>query len=197
MKRILYLFLFVPLILTGCFRGNSPDLPPVHPMVDVKGKVVDELTGEGLYGAEVTVRDYPTRSDLTASDGSFFLPLVPAGRQVIIATLSGYTTKSEAIDIPEERIFEVIIELSPLLGKLVGYVFDEDANPISGAEISLNGDYHATSGADGTFILSNLPVGRFIITVEKVGFLPYSGEVEIVANSITTLEITLNHLTSK
>ncbi len=75
MKKILYLLLFVPLILVSCFRGNSPNLPPIHPMVDVKGKVVDELTGEGLYGVEVQVRDYPTRFDLTASDGSFFCPL--------------------------------------------------------------------------------------------------------------------------
>ncbi|HPT62833.1 MAG TPA: carboxypeptidase regulatory-like domain-containing protein [Candidatus Atribacteria bacterium] len=194
MKRILYLLLFVPLILVGCLGGNSPDLPPIHPMVDVKGKVVDELTGEGLYGVEVQVRDYPTRSDLTADDGSFFLPLVPAGRQVIIATLYGYETKNKAVDIPREGIFEIAIELSPFLGKLVGYVFDENEEPVSGAKITLDGNYHATSGDDGSFTLSDLPVGKFIITVEKAGFLPHSGEVEIKVDSITTLEITLSVL---
>ena len=197
MKKILYLLLFVPLILVGCFRGNSPNLPPIHPMVDVKGKVVDELTGEGLYGVEVQIRDYPTRFDLTASDGSFFLPLVPAGRQVIIATLYVYATNNEAVDIPREGIFEITIELSPLLGKLVGYVFDEDGKPVSGAKITLDGNYHAISGADGSFTLSDLPVGKFIITVEKAGFLPHSGEVGIEANSIITLKITLEYPTSK
>ncbi len=191
MRKIFCLLLFVSLILGGCLRGNSPDLPSVHPMVDVKGKVVDELTGEGLYGVEVQVRDYPTRSDLTADDGSFFLPLVPAGRQVIMATLYGYTTKNEAVDIPKEGIFEITIKLSPLLGKLTGYVFSEDGEPVSGAEITLNGDYHATSGADGGFVLSNLPVGKFILNVEKTGFAPYSIEIEIEADSITYLEITM------
>lgn len=166
-------------------------------MVDVKGKVVDELTGEGLYGAEVIVRDYPTRSDLTASDGSFFLPLVPAGRQVIIATLYGYATKSEAVNIPREGIFELTVELSPLLGKLMGYVFSEDGEPVSGAEITLNGDYHTTSGADGSFVLSSLPVGKFVLNVEKTGFVPYSKEIEIEADSIIYLEITMARPTSE
>ncbi len=67
---------------------------------------MDELTGEGLYGVEVQVRDYPTRFDLTADDGSFFCPLFLREDEVIIATLYGYATNNEAVDIPREGILK-------------------------------------------------------------------------------------------
>jgi len=36
-----------------------------------------------------------------------------------------------------------------------------------------------------------LPVGTFTITVEKEGFVPYAGEVEIRASSVTVVKVIL------
>jgi len=194
MKRFFWLggaALFILLLLSGC-GGNNPEFPPVHSQIDVEGKVVDSVTGQGLAGAEVMLRDFPNRLDLTADDGSFFLPLVPSGRQVFIVSLYGYQKKSEAFQIPASGIWRVEIELDPLLGKLVGYVYDSEGQAVAGATVTVDGKYTTTTSTDGQFSFSQLPTGSYIITVEKEGFVPSSGEVKVEPPAITFLEITLS-----
>jgi len=184
-------FILCIVFLSGCF-GNLSPLPPVHPLVTVRGKVVDAVTGAGVEGAQVTLRDFPERFDLTASDGSFLLPRVPAGRQVFVVYSTGYAPKSEAVDIPSgPSSFSLTIELAPLLGKLVGYVWDEEGNPVSGATVTVDGTYTTTTDGSGSFALSNLPVGKAVLVVEKEGFVPYSEEVEIAYLSVTVVQVTL------
>lgn len=178
-------------LLSGCF-GNLAPLPSVHPLVTVTGKVVDAVTGKGIAGAQVMLRDFPERFDLTASDGSFLLPRVPSGRQVFLVFSTGYEQKSEVVDVPAHpSSFSLTIELAPLLGKLVGYVWDEEGNPVAGAKVTVNELYTTTTGEDGSFSLSNLPVGKAVLVVEKEGFVPSVQEVEIVYLSVTVVEVTL------
>lgn len=179
------------LFLGGCFLGNSPRLPVTVALVGLEGKVVDAQTREGVSGAQVVVRDYPDRNDLTASDGSFFIPRVPAGRQVLVVSVSGYMTKSQAVNIPETGTFKVTVELSPLLGKVTGFVWDENGKPVAGAQVTIDGQYTVTTQANGSFSLSNLPVGIFVLTVEKEGLVPYAGEVEIQMSSVTVVNVVL------
>ncbi len=190
MKRALP-FVLCLFLLSGCF-GHLAPLPSVHPLVTVQGKVVDAVTGKGIEGAQVTLRDYPERFSLTASDGSFLLPRVPSGRQVFVVYSTGYAQKSETVDIPAHPSpFSLTIELAPLLGKLVGYVWDEEGNPVSGATVAVDGAYTATTDAGGSFALSNLPVGKVVLVVEKEGFVPYSREVEITYLSVTVVQVVL------
>jgi len=177
--------------LEGCFFGNSPRLPVTSALVDLTGEVIDAQTRKGVSGAQIVVKDYPSRADLTASDGSFFIPRVPAGRQVLLVSVTGYATRSQAIDIPEVPVFRVTVELSPFLGKITGFVWDAEGKPVAGATITVDGQYTAVTQADGSFVLASLPVGTFAITVEKEGFVPYAGEVEIQAASITVVKVVL------
>ncbi|MGC8777287.1 MAG: carboxypeptidase regulatory-like domain-containing protein [Candidatus Caldatribacteriaceae bacterium] len=178
-------------LLGGCFLGNAPRLPVVSALVGLRGAVVDVQTGKGVAGAQIVVRDYPDRSDLTASDGSFFIPRVPAGRQVLLVSASGYASKSEAVNIPEGEVFAVTISLSPFLGKITGFVWDGDGKPVAGATVTVDGRYTTTTKANGNFALSGIPVGKFALTVEKDGFVPYSGEVTVQASSVTVVNVVL------
>lgn len=178
-------------LLAGCF-GNLDPLPSVHPFVVVRGRVLDAVTKEGIEGAQVRLRDFPECFDLTASDGSFFLPRVPSGRQVFLVSSLGYAQKSEAIDVPAAPSpFSLTIELAPLLGKLVGYVWDEEGNPVSGATVTVDGTYTTTSGRDGSFVVENLPVGKSVLVVEKEGFVPYTAEVDIAYLGVSVVHVTL------
>lgn len=189
--RGITLFLLCLFLLSGCF-GNLDPLPSVHPSVAVRGKVIDAVTGEGIEGAQVQLRDFPECFDLTASDGSFFLPRVPSGRQIFIVSSTGYAQKSEAVDVPPTASsFSLTIELAPLLGKLVGYVWDEEENPISGASVTVDGTYTTATGRDGSFVLGNLPVGKAVLVVEKEGFVPHVEEVEITHLAVTVVHVTL------
>lgn len=190
MQRIA-IFLLCLFLLSGCF-GNLDPLPSMHPLVTVRGKVIDAVTEKGIEGAQVRLRDFPECFGLTASDGSFLLPRVPSGRQIFIVSSTGYAQKSEAVDIPATASsFSLTIELAPLLGKLVGYVWDEEGNPVSGATVTVDGTYTTTTGRDGSFVLGNLPVGKVVLVVEKEGFVPYVAEVDIAHLAVTVVRVTL------
>ncbi|MEN3186943.1 MAG: carboxypeptidase regulatory-like domain-containing protein [Atribacterota bacterium] len=160
-------------------------------LVSLKGDVVDMQTGKGVAGAKVLVRDYPDRNNLTASDGSFFIPMVPVGRQVLVVSAYGYATKSQTVDISELGVFRITIELSPLLGRVFGFVWDETGKPISEAIVTIDGQFTTTTQANGSFSLAHLPVGTFTLTVEKEGLVPYVGEVEIQTSSMTIVNVVL------
>ncbi|MCS7241176.1 MAG: carboxypeptidase regulatory-like domain-containing protein [Candidatus Caldatribacterium sp.] len=189
--REVAVFLLCLFLVSGCF-GNLDPLPSVHSLVAVRGKVIDAVTREGVEGAQVRLRDFPECFDLTASDGSFFLPRVPSGRQVFIVSSTGYAQKSEAVDVPAATSsFSLTIELAPLLGKLVGYVWGEEGNPLSGATVTVDGTYTTTTGRDGSFVLDNLPVGKVVLVVEKEGFVPYVEEIDIAHLAVTVVHVTL------
>ncbi|MEN3202634.1 MAG: carboxypeptidase-like regulatory domain-containing protein [Atribacterota bacterium] len=178
-------------LLSGCF-GNLSPLPLLHPLVTVQGKVVDAVTGVGVEGAQVRLRDFPECFDLTASDGSFVLSRVPAGRRVFVVYSTGYAQKSEVVNVPQGvSSFSLTIELAPLLGKLVGYVWDEEGKPIAGALVTVDGGNIATTDQNGSFALDNLPVGKVVLVVEKEGFVPYVTEVDILYLSVTVVQVKL------
>jgi N-acetylmuramoyl-L-alanine amidase len=74
-------------------------------------------------------------------------------------------------------------------GELTGRVFD-DLGPIEGATVTA-GDKSATTGADGTFSLANLPAGIITITASAPGHDQRSLEQGIAANEQTDVDIEL------
>lgn len=185
-------FALLSFIGSGCFLGNLPHFPNLHPQVDLLGKVVDALSGEGISGAEVTLRDFPSRSDVTAADGTFFLPLVPSGRQIILVSVFGYAPGSEVVMVPEEGPFEVEITLLPLLGKVVGFVFDGNGQPLSSVVITLDGETSTQSNENGAFSFEDVSVGAHVLVFEKEGYLPSVEEVTVEEDSVAVLEVTLS-----
>ncbi|BER91320.1 hypothetical protein M15_00640 [Atrimonas thermophila] len=185
------IFVFLSLLGSGCFLGNLPHFPNLHPQVDLAGKVIDALSGEGVVGAEVILRDFPERSDVTASDGSFFLPLVPSGRQVILVSVFGYAPKSEIVEVPETGSFSVEIALLPLLGKVVGFVFDENGQPLSSVTVTLDGEESTQSNENGAFSFEEVPIGGHVLVFEKEGYLPSVEEITVEEDSVVVLEVTL------
>lgn len=175
----------------GCFFGNSPHLPVTTTLVDLSGKVIDSKSREGVSGAQIMVRDYPSKTTLSSWDGSFFLSRIPAGKQVLVVSSYGYATKHEMVDIPETSVFTVEIEISPFVGEIVGFIWDEEGEPISGATVIVDGEFTTTTQADGSFAFSEIPVGKFPIVVKKQGFVPYSGEVEVQTSSVTVVNVIL------
>ncbi|HHF09435.1 MAG TPA: carboxypeptidase regulatory-like domain-containing protein [Candidatus Atribacteria bacterium] len=186
------IFALLFFLASGCFLGNLPHFPNLHPQVDLGGKVVDALSGEGISGAEVTLRDFPSRSDVTASDGTFFLPLVPSGRQVVLVSVFGYASRSEVIEVPEEGPFWVEIALLPLLGKVVGFVFNESGQLLSSVEVTLDGKQSTQSNENGAFSFEEVPVGAHVLVFEKEGYLPSVEEITVEENSVVVLEVTLS-----
>ena len=66
----------------------------------VKGKIVDEDTGEPIPGVKITIDSYETT---TLIDGTFEIPVAP-GTYTLSATLINYETKVINITVPQEGL---------------------------------------------------------------------------------------------
>jgi iron complex outermembrane recepter protein len=73
---------------------------------------------------------------------------------------------------------------------LSGRVTDSDGAPVPSAAVLIS-ELHrvATSGADGTFLLADVPSGEYTIIVRHVGFAPFAREVTV--HGPATLTVTL------
>jgi hypothetical protein len=64
-------------------------------------------------------------------------------------------------------------QTTPTMAAIRGQVNDTAGRPIAGAEALLPGtNFRATSESDGSFLLSDIPLGRYILVVRHVGFTP-------------------------
>jgi TonB-linked SusC/RagA family outer membrane protein len=78
-------------------------------------------------------------------------------------------------------------------GSIAGTVLDLNTNePIPGAQVSIVGTQVGTlSGQEGRFLLQNVPAGRRVIRVERIGFTTYTREVTVQADETLTLSVQL------
>jgi len=76
----------------------------------------------------------------------------------------------------------VVAELGvPPTGSIAGIVTDTDGNPIGGADVAFTGTSVApvTTGADGQFAATGLPVGLTTVSASKEGFKPEENNITI------------------
>lgn len=82
-------------------------------------------------------------------------------------------------------------------GRLEGSLRDAARRPIFDAQVTLvervsGARYEITSARDGSFRLATLPVGRYELTAEALGYVPQRlVEVVVVAGPVTTVHLTL------
>jgi outer membrane cobalamin receptor len=76
-------------------------------------------------------------------------------------------------------------------GYVKGIVLDEQSNePIAAAIISFD-KFTAKTNADGTFILSEIPVGKYQLSIEKEGFQTKTYPLSILGDKTTEIRILL------
>lgn len=71
-------------------------------------------------------------------------------------------------------------------------------NPMDGASITLNSSapgVNTTTNNLGVFKTGQATTGNFSVTVSKIGFLPQTIDVELVAGEVTAVDVTLQPLT--
>jgi len=81
------------------------------------GRVVDHETGEGLYGAAVSLAEGPggtpgVGTRVTGEDGGFLFRVVPPGTYTLTVTLLGYRTLREPLVVTEARDLQVVLRLA-------------------------------------------------------------------------------------
>lgn len=79
-------------------------------------------------------------------------------------------------------------------GEIVGRVLETAGNqPVKAAVVLLSGTSHrATTDSLGTFRLSRIPAGRYILEVQHLGYGPKRLEIEVAANLMQAIRITVS-----
>lgn len=158
---------------------SNAQYPAPHPnfedssRIDIRGTVINSVTGEPVPHALVTLGGREVHSMLTESDGGFAFEKVPAENIFLQARRPGFFDRAATIVQPD-KAKNVVVKLTPA-GLIFGQVVDEDGEPIEGAPVrvlqeqaivgkkkwmSANG---AQTNDQGRYRIPNLRPGKYII----------------------------------
>jgi len=171
--------------------GESGRERRLYETSQVRGQVTDEKTGRPISGARVTIQG---RNDTTDQAGNYVVTDVPLGRYQVSVTRGGYETEKDTVEIRagssasrnfrlkssgggegEKRLYET--------GQLRGRVTDEKTGrPISGARVTIQGRSDTTDQA-GNYVVTDVPLGRYQVSVTRRGYDNERDTVEVRAGS--------------
>lgn len=159
----------------------------LQPRIEIFGRVVADESGEPIIGAKVQAGEngMPINAiilfgqgsaaifeDTSNANGEYRLRRVTRGKQCVSVRYPGYEDYVGNFEVKTAEPYQHEIRLKRA-ASLTGQVVDNAENPIEGVEIywvleranlfgsiGLPPEPHGRTGADGTFSLRNLPVGK-------------------------------------
>ena len=162
-------------------EGVDIEMPPG---AVVRGRIVDQTTGEPVPDARITVqlaandpnrRRYGLPSSQSQADGSFAVTGLAARSQTLEISHPQYAQTSVDVELDVGEEVEIVIELGKG-GSIAGIALRGD-EPISGLRISVQADggtpgsrKNATTGADGRFEILGLPEGEYNVYSSSSSF---------------------------
>ena len=143
----------------------------------VTGVITDDYDVP-LSGVTVALDDSiapgATTTVTTDAQGQFTMSNVTMGKNVLIFTKQDYQTMSVTVTPKSFTDGKAIINASMeyAAAKIRGTVLDAQHGnqPLAGATVAVNGMVRATTGQDGTFLVDNLPLNNYTVTVAKTGY---------------------------
>ena len=157
--------------------------------------VTDNETNQPIAGATVTIGE---ETAVTDSDGTYTISNATAGEQTITTEANGYEPYHLTVTVVENQTITHNITLTAVFdvayGTVTGVVRNGSNpwNPIPGATVTLAGKT-TTTGADGAYLLTNIPEGKQIIRARHPDYDSYVGEVEVLPDQSLLFNITLRH----
>ncbi|MCF8068359.1 MAG: carboxypeptidase regulatory-like domain-containing protein [Desulfobacterales bacterium] len=173
---------------TGPYGTSVPATVTVY-VVDedtaiLNGKVTDALDESSLDDATVTVTDADKLQTVeTFSDGSYVVPGITLGQVEITISKAGYNSVVNVIGLSGIGLNTLDFALySDTAVATVNGIFTNAATlqPEPGVTIEVDGTcISGVSGADGTFTLTDVPMGTQLFHITKDDFADYSLEYDI------------------
>ncbi len=158
----------------------------------ISGRVVNQATRAPLDGASVVLESAPRIATLTSADGSFRLPNVPAGDQVLLVDYTGLDTARVQARVGADGRALVNVELTSAVYRLeafnVSAVREGQAMAINQQRMAANVQTVVSTDAFGNVADSN--VGNLLIKMP--GISPVRDEAEVFRISVRGINPDLN-----
>lgn len=159
----------------------------------VSGTVYDEITGEPIEGAVISINSAQTKSD---ADGNYLLTGIPAGLQTISANKDGFELFTDTVQVDSVRPSFKQIVMTPVtnVGNVKGKVSDKNTGAVlEGTTVSI-GDSTSLSDKEGLYELTGIASGQQTINAVRFGYSGYSASIEIKSNETVFLDIEMTPL---
>lgn len=148
------------------------------------GTVVDAGTSQPIAGATVSItRSGVTLTQQTAADGTYSF-VAGAGTYQVQATAFGYGSQTvSGVAVTQDSTTTQDFSLGTLsTGSIAGAVLENGnpALPVQGATVAVVGSsLSATTAADGTYTLNNVPFGTHTVRMTSPGYATLSASVTV------------------
>lgn len=180
---------------TSTVTFNQQSVPPGT----VAGTVTDSANNP-LNGASVVSGSSITT---TAADGTYTLTSVPAGAATVTASLTGYQSASQTVNVSSNATITANFALAaapppPPTGTVSGTVTNiSNGVALAGATVQWN-TTTATANGSGVYTLNNVTSGTQTITASATGYLPRSASVNVSGSTTLNFQLaTAGKLTVK
>ena len=165
----------------------------------LKGVVVAP-DGKPVAGVDVVMLSTALRVR-SRGDGSFLVGGIPPGDYEVLFRKLGFDPASFSLTVLAGQQQEVQVKLAQLartldtvvvtatvFNEVNGYVTDPSGKPIEGVDVEIDGTEHRMrTRADGRFLFLDIPAGRYLMRVRKLGF----GQVRRALEMAKQLERTI------
>lgn len=159
----------------------------------LKGTITDSVSLKALSGATVEVLPFPISFGTSDATGAYTMGDVAPGQQVVLASAPGYFAKLAVVAIVANATTVQDFALVPKVGSLQGIVFDKNAQPVSGALLTVTDTGEVTtSGPDGFYSFTNVSALSHPLSVSRVGYITQSFSVTVVTNETVYKDIYLD-----
>lgn len=163
--------------------NNSCNMPPSPVSLATINGTVTNAAGAGLGWAQVAAGSGQYFA-VTTTTGAYQLADLPPGTYGITASLPGYVSASQSITVMagQAAIVNFVLASVAAPATIAGLVVDPTQTPVQGANVfTSDGVYSTLTDADGAFILSDVIVGSYTLTVQKDGYGSSSQSVSVTA----------------
>ncbi len=187
----LILQMFMVNLIFATSRVEGQDFNRVHVTLNLTNsnleKVFDEIESQTQYKFFYIKDDIPVNSKVTINVKDAPLP------NVLKRITTKYNLSFKVID--NQIVLKRKIKDKVGKGNIKGVVLDAKNNePLIGANVFiLKTAYGAATNADGQFIISNIPTGKYILRISYIGYEKKDIPIEVINGKTLNMDIKLQY----
>ncbi|WP_342045359.1 carboxypeptidase regulatory-like domain-containing protein, partial [Bacillus sp. OTU530] len=180
---------------------SSVTIPLTPAPATLTGTVVNQITGEGVPGAILTINSLSgifIAQRVSGNNGAFTISGLPPTNVVVSASATNFGSDTLAVSLHPNQTSTIVLPISPNPGSLTGFISNaQTGGAIPGTIITIfkstTGEFVTSVVSDGSgqFLINGLTPGSYRAVASADGFSTDAANFTIEPGNITTLSFAL------